>query len=167
MSDYGKCVALKTDLLKVQCWNCTDGSTGDIPAGTEVEICHAHDATNTTICVKTGSSLVCVDAFYQPTPPACAMKSGLMGLPLNKHPDGRPPAQEHGFRFIVPNTMLREAGVDVPVTTRDIVGEIIAFESGEMNEDQARSLLTALKEDGTLPHLQGSYQRAARQLGVI
>lgn len=45
--------------------------------------------------------------------------------------------------------------------------QIIRFENGELTEDEARELLERLRDSGTLFHLQGSYQRAARSLGVI
>lgn len=49
----------------------------------------------------------------------------------------------------------------------DEIDNIIRFENGELTEDEARELLERLRDSGTLPHLQGSYQRAARALGVI
>lgn len=45
--------------------------------------------------------------------------------------------------------------------------QIIRFENGEMSREEATEFLTELRDTGALWHLQGFYQRAARDLGVI
>ena len=41
---------------------------------------------------------------------------------------------------------------------------IIAFENGELDEDEVIALFQELCDTGTIFHLQGSYQRIAQQL---
>lgn len=50
----------------------------------------------------------------------------------------------------------------------DEVAGIMRYEGGEMaSEEEVIELLTALRNSGTLFHLQGSYQRLAAGMGVI
>lgn len=46
----------------------------------------------------------------------------------------------------------------------DVVGNIIAFESGELDQDGVLSLFQHLVDTGLAWSLQGSYGRAAKQL---
>ena len=46
----------------------------------------------------------------------------------------------------------------------DLVDKIIAFESGEMDDDEVIEFFQELVDSGTVWSLQGSYQRAARRL---
>lgn len=46
----------------------------------------------------------------------------------------------------------------------DTVGGIIAFESGELDEDETIELFQHLLTSGTIYHLQGCYQRTAQNL---
>ena len=165
---YNIKVVLQKDLVDVECWNCTDGSTGTIPAGTTIEVCNVNDATHTTICVEEGPALTCVDRYIEPPqPPACSRKPGLMGLKLNKHADGSEPQNVYGYRFIIPNAILRAAtGLPYPDKTRDLVGEIMAAESGELDDEQMKETIKALKADGTFKGLQGWWGREAARLGV-
>ena len=41
---------------------------------------------------------------------------------------------------------------------------IIAFEAGELDEEQTIALFQELCDTGTIYHLQGSYQRVAQQM---
>lgn len=41
---------------------------------------------------------------------------------------------------------------------------IIAFENGELDEDEVIALFQSLCDTGTIYHLQGSYQRIAEQM---
>ena len=67
-----------------------------------------------------------------------------------------------------PNTTLAEAtGLPVPETTRDIVGDMMRFEAGEMDDDEIKELLSGLHEDGTLAQLQGVYGRTAAAMGIL
>ena len=46
----------------------------------------------------------------------------------------------------------------------DIVGKIIDYESGEMNEEEIVKFFQELIDTGTINGLQGSYQRMANNL---
>lgn len=46
----------------------------------------------------------------------------------------------------------------------DYVDKIIAYESGELDEDGVVELFQELLDSGVLFHLQGSYQRTAQAL---
>jgi hypothetical protein len=46
----------------------------------------------------------------------------------------------------------------------DLVGRIMAFESGEMKDAEALALFSDLVKDGTIAELQGSYGRFAALL---
>lgn len=165
-SPYHQKVVLKKDLVNVECWNCTDKTTGTIPAGTTVEIQCVNDEESTTIQVVSGPALMSDAGLYEPQLPCCSVKVSL-GLPLNttEQVGGR---TRLGYRFIVNNAVLNDAtGLNLPLKTRDIVGDMMRFEEGNMTEDEARELLTTLRDDGTLRGLQGSYGRAAHALGVI
>ncbi len=52
----------------------------------------------------------------------------------------------------------------------DIVGQIMAFEQGELDNEEVHSLFQFLLDSGMIHSLQGSYQRMAEELllaGVI
>jgi len=52
----------------------------------------------------------------------------------------------------------------------DIVGQIMAFEQGELDNEEVYSLFQFLLDSGMIHSLQGSYQRMAEELllaGVI
>ena len=143
---YGVTVPLLEDVKGVECWNFTDRSKHDLPAGTLVTLDNENDATHTTVCLG-------VKDEYGRT----------SGMPLIRA-DGQ---TQLGYRFIIPNKVLRKAtGLKVPLRTGDLVGNIIAFESGELTVDQAEKLLRKLKKSGMLGGLQGSYSAAAERLGV-
>jgi hypothetical protein len=46
----------------------------------------------------------------------------------------------------------------------DITSGIMAFESGELDQDEVVELFRHLESTGTIWHLQGSYQRTYRAL---
>ena len=46
----------------------------------------------------------------------------------------------------------------------DIVGKIMAFEQGELDNEEVYSLFQFLLDSGMIHSLQGSYQRMAQQL---
>lgn len=45
-----------------------------------------------------------------------------------------------------------------------IVNQIMAFESGQLDEQETIDFVQSLVTSGTIYHLQGSYQRLAEQL---
>ena len=49
----------------------------------------------------------------------------------------------------------------------DIISKIIAYEGGEMPQEDVEAFFIELRDSGMLWHLQGCYQRAAMALGVI
>lgn len=128
---YGQSFTLLTPLLGVECWNYSSDVTADLPVGISVKLDNANSAVATVITVG---------KEHQPI--ACS--NGLSG-----------------YRFIVPNVALGEAtGQELPEVVRDVVGDIMRFEAGEMGEDEIRPFLQGLYDDGILPTLQGSYHRA-------
>jgi hypothetical protein len=60
---YGRTYRLRKPALDVECWNHTDGALHDLPAGTLVNLCHANDATRTTVCVVDGRTFDLVGAI--------------------------------------------------------------------------------------------------------
>lgn len=117
---YGRDFTLLLPLEKVECWNQTDDSYGNIPAGHTIHVCHANDATRTTILAS------------------------KEGMPIF-HKDGTP-NKSLGYRFIVPNTILGPAiGQPMPATTPDLIGDIIAVESGPSTRKQRQHVIRALK----------------------
>ena len=55
----------------------------------------------------------------------------------------------------------------MPEQPYDTVGQITAYEQGDLDHDETLTLFEHLLDDGTLWHLQGAYQRAAIALGLI
>lgn len=49
----------------------------------------------------------------------------------------------------------------------DYVGQIIAYEAGELNAEEELTLFQYLVDTGLVFKLQGSYGRRARDLGLI
>lgn len=130
---YDQDHVLIAPLTNVECWNCTDGSSGDFQAGETIRVLHVHDKTHTTI--------------------QCKEKDGH---PLN-NPDGTP-SERKGWRFIVPNTMLARAiQAEVPLETVDLIGDLIAYETGEADEETTERLFNTLRETGIGSKLQGHY----------
>jgi hypothetical protein len=130
---YNQDHVLIAPLVNVECWNCTDGSSGDFQPGETIHVLHAYDSTHTTI--------------------KCSEKDGH---PLT-HPSGKP-SQSKGWRFIVPNTMLARAiQADVPLETPDLIGDLIAYENGEADEETTERLFDTLRETGIGSKLQGHY----------
>lgn len=46
----------------------------------------------------------------------------------------------------------------------DLVGRIMAYESGELDDDETLALFSDLIKSGTIRHLQGAYGRAASDM---
>ena len=46
----------------------------------------------------------------------------------------------------------------------DLVGQIMAYEQGDLDQDDAVALFQHMIDDGTVWHLQGSYGRTAQRL---
>lgn len=56
---------------------------------------------------------------------------------------------------------------DTDLLGDDIVDFISMYEQGELDEEQTERLFHQLVADGTIYHLQGSYQRTARIMGIL
>lgn len=124
---YNQTYPALSEIKDVECWNRTDGSTGTIPAGTPVLVCHAYDSSHTTVQIENG-------------------------LPLNGDD------KDIGYRFIVKNVVLNKAlNIKLPVKTFDLVGNIIAHETGNLSEKKTNKLLGVLKKSGIGAKLQGRY----------
>ena len=144
-SVYGKTVVLKEPVFNVECWNFTDGSLPTLTAGSLVMIESVSDETSTVVRL--------VDEAGNAPGVELVRKDGVKQL---------------GYRFIVDNVKLASVtGLNVPVKTRDVVAEMMAWESGELDEDATMSLFEKLNEDGLLGKLQGCYGRQAHALGII
>lgn len=132
---YNQDYVLKAPLTNVECWNFSDGSVGNFQAGETIRVQRVYDSTHTTIL--------------------CAEKGGR---PVTK-PDGTMKVSL-GYRFIVPNTMLAQAiDADVPLETDDLVGDIIAYETGTADKQTTDRLFTTLRKTGIGSKLQGHYGR--------
>jgi hypothetical protein len=137
---YGKVFVLKTPLLKVECWNSSNGAWADFAAGERIEVNHAYDAYHTNISWE---GCIGRDGFH------------AEGRPLTNM-DGTP--GHLGYRFIVNNVALGKAiGVEMPAKTADIVGDIMAYEAGETTPAQRKKLFRTLKRTGIGAGLQGHY----------
>jgi hypothetical protein len=55
---------------------------------------------------------------------------------------------------------------DAPVAY-DYVGQIMAYEQGDLDNEDTLTLFRYLVDRGTIWHLQGHYQRAAHAMGLI
>ena len=109
--DYSKTLPLNQELSGVECWNLTGGERFTLPAGTLIRIEHAYDSTNAT-CMAVNAAGEAVALF------------------------------PNAYRWIIPNAELsRVTGAKLPKRSRDIVGEILAYESGQATPKQAARLL--------------------------
>jgi hypothetical protein len=129
---------LNKDVNGVECWNLSkrDG-VFNLPAGQLVRLDNVNDKTSITVC--------CVDETGK------SVGITLGGFWANGH-------AKRGYRFIIPNGVLSEAiGIPLPKSQRDLVGEIIAYESGKASPKQADALFTTLRKTGLGRQLQGHY----------
>jgi hypothetical protein len=139
-SPYGQTVALRSDLSDVECWDFTCGSLFILPAGTLVRADYLSDPTHTTVSV--------LDAAGR-TP----------GLALVRK-DGR---TQTGYRFVVGNGALAAAtGLAIPESTGDLLGSVIAYETGQLGERDTERLFRELRETAIGRRLQGRYSRMGR-----
>jgi hypothetical protein len=129
---YGETVITQAELADVECWNLSD-KRFDIPAGTRLRVEYV-GGPSITVCAM-------VDMRDIPTP----------------HPKNR-----LAYRFCVDNLQLgRALGKEFPATTPDLVGDLIAYESGEMDEARSNEFLKELKEAGLAGRLRGHYGRVS------
>lgn len=144
-ADYrGQTFRLREPLADVRCWNFVDSTKYEIPAGYQFRIDSAEGTDSTVICLVDGDGR------------ACGIELQYAGRPMK------------GYRFTALNTELnRCAGTNLAPKQRDMVGDILRFESGEMDEEEVREFLTYLRDSGVLHSLQGSYGRAAASLGIV
>ncbi len=129
-------VVLVKPLEKCECWNFTDGKYASFAVGEEIKPIRAFDATHTTFECKE------CDADGRPVCNA----------------DGSTYAGSNGYRFIADNNALAEAtGLPIPEKVFDLVGQIMAYESGELDEAQTQELMDYLRTTGIGKQLQGRY----------
>ena len=144
-SIYGQTHRLLRDLVDVECWNCSGESKATLKAGEMLTVQRVYDATHTTV-------------FLRADPP----EPGLSGH-IRTVPTWNEGHIVDGYRFIVPNTVLAGAlGIEMPEKTKDLVGGIIAYESGQMSRREEDVFLTENAE--VLCGLSGHYERALAQL---
>lgn len=145
---YGQAFVLKTALENVECWNHGD-CMATLPAGEVVELVCVNDATHTTIRLPNQEDGIPV-AFKDGRP-----YTGIK----HQHPrENREYVGGNGYRFIAENQALGAAiGVPMPKKTADLVGDIIAHESGQADEKTTKRLFKTLKKSGIGSKLQGRY----------
>jgi hypothetical protein len=132
---YRETFKLKRKLESVECWNFSGDDRYDIPKGRMVRLDNSGSATETVVTVldRNGNSV---------------------GIPCLRTGG----AWQQGYRFIVDNQVLGKAiGIKMPKTTPDLVGDIIAYETGEATPKQAAKLMRDLKKSGIGKRLQGHY----------
>lgn len=142
---YGREFTLLEPLEKVECWNYSSAVHGNFAAGEKITVVQIYDAHHTTI--------LCAEEGGRPT-------FNADGSPHTWTPsyDGAVPQPSLGYRFIVNNEVLSKAiGFPIPKQTPDLVGDILAYESGEMTEDEEEEFLDRLAESGVGNKLQGHY----------
>lgn len=124
---YHKTFTLLADIPNVECWNWTSGKTVTLPKGATLKVIQVYDATHTTCSI--------VDE---------------KGETVEFAPSG--------YRWIINNTALSKAiGAYVPRRTGDLVGDLIAYESGESSPKQTARLFKKLRKTGIGRKLQGHY----------
>lgn len=134
---YGQTFPLLSDLTNVECWNFTDNSRYTLPKGTMLKVEHVNDATHTTCMV------------IVPKPPL--REDGCQPADVS-------PIAHNAWRFIVENQALAAAiGVPMPKKTADLVGDIIAYESGTASPKRTKKLFSTLRKTGIGRKLQGHY----------
>ena len=142
---YNQTVTLCKPVKDAECWNFLTDTRFEFPAGTKFLVVRAHDAHRTMCLIQPEAGSEGIELFYE-------ARTG-------------PAVQQRGYRFIIPNGELAPAlDMEVPPPTRDVVGDIMRFEEGEMDEEEAREFLIHLHDTGILFGLQGSYQRAYQRL---
>jgi hypothetical protein len=136
---YGKKFILRLPLNGIECWNFTDGSTGKFNVGESVEVLHIYDTTHTVIqCEEKDGRPVFLNGDHKVSP-----HSGERVM---------------GYRFIAPNLALWNAiGVKRPRKTADLVGDLIAHETGNATPIQQKRLFRTLRKSGIGAKLQGHY----------
>jgi hypothetical protein len=145
---YGKTFQLKAALVDVECWNFSTPQRFTVPAGLLVRLDTIADTTHTTVCVvdeageASGIELGYVPTFHHHIP--------------STH--DRTQRTAIGYRFIVENQILGEAiGIEMPKTTSDLVGDLIAYETGTTDDKTTKRLFKTLKKTGIGSRLQGHY----------
>ena len=143
-SPYGQTVAINQPAVDVECWNFTDNSVHTLPTGSLLTIEHVHNQTSTTCMLSNGHG-------------------EAVGIELTRE-DG---TKQTGYRFIIENKQLaRITGLHIQCKAFDLVGAIMTYEQGDMDQKSTLDLFRRLKKDGLLGKLQGHYGREAQRLGV-
>ena len=142
---YGNIVVLKADATNVECWNFADRSVHTLPKGTRLQLEHVSES-DSTVCMLVD------EAGNHP---------GIMLHTTNGN-------EQRGYRFVLKNADLnRLADAGLPATVFDCVSAMMAYEQGDLNDADTRTLFLHLKEEGLLSQLQGHYGRTARAMGII
>ena len=135
VAPYGRKFFTSMPLIGVECWNFTGGEKHTLPTGTILEVERVYDATHTTC-------MLCDESGDHP---------GIM-LSLK---DG---TQQRGYRFIVENQQLgKSIGHPMPKKTQDMIGDLLAYESGNADGKQTKRLFRTLRKTGIGSKLQGHY----------
>lgn len=139
---------LKHDLTEVECWNFTSGDKFTLPAGTLVRLENVNDSTSITVCVvDEKGNAPGIELTYVPTYHAHI-----------KSTHDRTPVVQRGYRFICENQKLSAAiGIPLPEKQYDLVGEIMAYESGQASPTRTKKLFSTLRKTGIGKKLQGHY----------
>lgn len=139
---------LKHDLTEVECWNFTCNETFTVPAGLLVRLENVNDETSITVCVvdekgnAPGIELTYVPRYFAHI----------------KSTHDRTPVVQRGYRFIIENQKLSAAiGIPLPEKQYDLVGNIMAYESGQLSAPKTKKLFTTLRKTGIGKRLQGHY----------
>lgn len=145
---YGETFTLKTPLENLECWNHGD-CMATLPVGETVKLDSVSDATHTTLSLP-----------KRPDGIPVTFKDGRPYTGVeHQHPrEDRKYTGSNGYRFIVENQALGAAiGVPMPKKTMDLVGDIMAYESGEADEKTVKRLFRTLRKTGIGSRLQGHY----------
>ena len=142
---YGEVFELQETIFDVECWNSTDKEgRADLEKGLRIQLQCVNDSTRTTVLASTSQS----------NDDSRIHQGGILLRNGQK-----------GYRFIIPNDVLSKAiQIPFPEKTPDLIGDIIDYEGGNMDEDRARKFLEGIHESKLDKKLQGNYGRATRHV---
>lgn len=140
---------LLTPLVNVQCDNFVGHDEFTVPAGLLVRLEHPRSTTEIVVCVVDDKGEAPgIELTYVPT----------YHVHIASTHD-RTPIKQTGYRFVVGLQALGAAiGIEIPMTVPDLVGDMIAHETGTLDRSGTRRLVRTLRKTGT-NGLQGHYGR--------